>query len=203
MIKYNIYKNLADNEKGSALIFAIVILAVLTIIGIFSITTSTIEIKIADNDKVYKTSFYAADGGTEVGREMIEQNIACADGFKLIPLPSPLTAGSSLIVEDLKFAFKENEPTLPYPSDTVRDLHFPANDAQPHTNLVVFGKTVMSPGSALQMAAGYEGKGKGAAGGGAKILYDVYSKHDGNQKSQAQIMIKYRHILGQEGDCNY
>ncbi len=198
MKQYKIIKCVTDNENGSAIVFAILILAVLTIIGISSITTSTIETKIDTNDRLYKTAFYAADGGTEVGREMIEQNLACAAGF----LAQPLTIGS-LVVEDRVFAYKEDAPLVDYPSDTTRDLHFPADDTQPHTNIVVFGDTELSTGSALQMAAGYEGKGKGAAGGGASIIYDISSKHEGRRNSKAHIMVNYRHLIGQEGSCNY
>ncbi len=198
MKKYKTYKILSDNENGSAIVFAILILAVLTIIGVSSITTSTIETKIDTNDRLYKTAFYAADGGTEIGREMIEQNIACPDGFAT----EPLTIGS-LIVEDQLFAFNEDEPLTNYPSDTERDLHFTANDNLPHTNIVVFGNTQLSTGSAIQMAAGYEGKGKGAAGGGAEIIYNVASQHQGRRNSKATIIINYRHLIGQEGDCNY
>lgn len=200
MKKHKKYKDLINNENGSALIFAVLILAALTIIGVSSITTSTIEIKIANNDKVYKNAFYAADGGTEVGREMIEQNLACAIGFASEPLL--IVPNSTLIVEDQDFAYKETAPAGDYPSDIERDLHFPTDDAQPHTNIVVFGNTQLSTGSALQMAAGYEGKGKGAAGGGAEIIFNIYSKHQGINSS-AHIMINYRHLIGQEGNCQY
>ncbi|MCP4413688.1 MAG: hypothetical protein GY808_14100 [Gammaproteobacteria bacterium] len=198
MIRHKTYQNLLSNENGSALILAVLMLAILTIIGVSSLTTSTVEIQIAGNDKVHKTSFYAADGGTEIGREMIEQNIACAVGFQT----EPLTIGS-LIIEDKVFAFEENEPGVAYPSDTVRDLRFPADDTAPHTNIVVFGNTELSTGSALQIAAGYEGKGKGVAGGGAQIMYDLHSQHKGGQNSQSHIMINYRHLIGQEGNCKY
>ncbi|WP_321413291.1 pilus assembly PilX N-terminal domain-containing protein [uncultured Desulfobacter sp.] len=188
-----------NNNEGSALIIALMILVVVTIIGVSSMNTSTIEIKIASNDRLYKTSFYAADGGTEVGRELIEQNIACADGFNA----EPLTIGSVEVV-DKDFAFQENEPTAgDYPSDTERDIRWPKNDAQPHTNLTVFGNTELSTGSALQMAAGYEGKGKGSASGGGQIIYNVFSKHQGRQKSNVCIRINYRHLIGSEGVCKY
>jgi len=198
MKKHRIYKGIVVNENGSAIVLALLILVILTILGVSSITTSTIETKIDTNDRLYKMAFYAADGGTEVGREMIEQNIACAAGFQ----SDPLTIGS-LVVEDKVFAFKENAPAGEYPSDTIRDLRFPADDTQPHTNIVIFGNTQLSTGSALQMAAGYEGKGKGAAGGGAQIIYNVASKHEGRRNSQSHIMINYRHLIGQEGNCNY
>lgn len=197
MKPYKIYKEIAGNENGSALIFAVMILAVLTIIAVSTIKTSTVEVKISSNDKVYKTAFYAADGGTEVGREMIEQNLACANGFAL----EPLTIGT-FVVEDAVFAYKEDPPVGDFPSDTERDLHFPADDTQPHTNIVAYGNTQLSPGNALQMISGYEGKGKGAAGGGAQIVYDLHSKHEGKD-SAVTIEINYRHVIGLEGNCEY
>lgn len=189
-----------NNNEGSALIMALLILVVVTIIGVSSMSTSTIEIKIASNDRLYKTSFYAADGGTEVGRELIEQNIACATGFNT----EPLTIGSVEVV-DKDFAFQENEPTADYPSDTERDIYWWADETiqQAHTNLTVYGNTELSTGSALQMAAGYEGKGKGSAGGGGQIIYNVFSKHQGRQNSNVCIRINYRHLIGDEGDCKY
>ena len=99
---------------------------------------------------------------------------------------------------------KRIAPGSEYPSDISRDIHFPVSDSQPHTNIVAFGNTRLSTGSALQMASGYEGKGKGAAGGGGEIVYDVYSKHENpGRNSRACIMINYIHLIGQEGNCLY
>ncbi|WP_299978193.1 pilus assembly PilX N-terminal domain-containing protein [Desulfobacula sp.] len=53
-----------NNEKGSVLVIAIIFLMLLTVIGIFATTTSTIEIQISGNDKINKMVFYAADSGT-------------------------------------------------------------------------------------------------------------------------------------------
>jgi len=187
-----------DNNNGSALILALLVLVVLTIIGISAVTTSTIETKIASNDMLHKKAFYSADGGTEVGRELLEQNVACPAGFQ----SEPLTIGSA-VIENKSFALEENAPGSEYPSDTVRDIHFPSDDTLPHTNIIAFGNTELSKGSALQMAAGYEGKGKGAAGGGGQIIYNLYSKHQGKQNSRSCIMIHYRHMIGHEGSCSY
>ena len=49
-----------------------------------------------------------ADGGTEVAREVIEQNISCPDGFASEPLTIAGSGGSSVVVVDKSFAFEEN-----------------------------------------------------------------------------------------------
>lgn len=189
------------NNEGSALLMALLILLVVTVIGVSSMRTSSVEVKIASNDRLYKTSFYAAEGGTEVGRELVEQNLACATGFS-----SDVISGKnskSVKLTDRRFAFKETPPAGDYPSDSEYDIRWPDDTTVPHTNVVAYGNTELSTGSAIQMAAGYEGRGKGAAGGGAQIIYNIYSRHQGRQKSTACIRVNYRHVIGQEGPCKY
>jgi hypothetical protein len=96
----------------------------------------------------------------------------------------------------------ENEPTSDYPSDTVRDIRI-NRTAGSRTNLSIYGSTQLSTGNAIQMVAGYEGKGKGVGSGGAYLMYNVYSEHMGRDNSQAMIMSQWRHMIGQEGACNY
>ena len=50
-----------ENESGSTLILALMVLAVVTILGLFSINTSTTELAIARNDRLYTIAFYAAE----------------------------------------------------------------------------------------------------------------------------------------------
>lgn len=50
-----------NNEEGSVLIVALVILVLLTLLGIFATKTSEIEIQIAGNDMRYKRNLYSAE----------------------------------------------------------------------------------------------------------------------------------------------
>lgn len=50
-----------NDEQGSALVVALVILAAVTVIGIAASTTSEIEIQVAGNERDHKTAFYAAE----------------------------------------------------------------------------------------------------------------------------------------------
>ena len=65
------------------------------------------------------------------------------------------------------------------------------------------GFTEMMPGGALQMAAGYEGKGKGSASGGVAKIIDIYSRFQGALDSESIILFGWRHVIGSEGDCEY
>jgi len=191
-----------NNSNGGVTIAALLILAVLTIIGIASISTSNIEVQIATNDKVHKMAFYAADGGTELGTELLELNIACASGFS----SDNLSVNDVITVVDRDFWMQADKPkdgsdhVIPFPSDTERDVLI-NNAAGTNTNLSIFGVTALGIGGAIEMAAGYEGKGKGAAGGGVSLLYQIFSQHLGLADSESVVAIEWRHNIGSEGAC--
>ncbi len=50
-----------NNEKGTALIIALMLLVLLTLLGMAATTTSTLEIMIAGNERDYKVNFYEAE----------------------------------------------------------------------------------------------------------------------------------------------
>jgi hypothetical protein len=64
-------KTILANQKGVALIIALIMLIVLTLIGLSSIGTSIFETKISGHDRFASNAFYAATGGLEVGVNQI------------------------------------------------------------------------------------------------------------------------------------
>ena len=58
------------NQSGSMIVVVIMILAVLTIVGIASITISNTEQQTATSEQIHKMSFFAA----EAGRSFVTQN---------------------------------------------------------------------------------------------------------------------------------
>jgi len=182
---------LQKDERGSALTITLLILVLVTVMGIAAINTSNIEIKIAGNQKLHEIAFYNADGGTEVAIEIVEQNIASA-GFD--------DAGS----EDFEIGNITGislnlylNPSSGKPSDANRDAYLPKNykENDPHTNLNIGGNPNLSTGSAIQMAGGYEGGGKGAAGGGSFVVYDIWSQYRGDRNSESVIRLQWMHVM--------
>ena len=55
--------NRLNNEDGSVLVIALLMLAFLSILGVSATTTSTIEVQIAGNDRNFKQNFYKAEAG--------------------------------------------------------------------------------------------------------------------------------------------
>jgi len=60
-----------QSQQGAALVIAVMILLILTVLGIYAVTTSVLETKIAGNERFLKDAFYAADGGIDYGRTVI------------------------------------------------------------------------------------------------------------------------------------
>ncbi len=50
-------------QKGAALIVALVLLLILTILGIMALDASLYEVNIVGNQRVYNAAFYAAESG--------------------------------------------------------------------------------------------------------------------------------------------
>lgn len=50
------------NEQGTATVVALIMLVLVTVLGISATNTSTIDIQISGNERVYKESFYLAEG---------------------------------------------------------------------------------------------------------------------------------------------
>lgn len=72
-MKYLIYK---ENERGSVLVIALIILVLLTLIGISVTTTSEIETQIAGNEREYVKEFYVADSAWREGIQWLDTRAA-------------------------------------------------------------------------------------------------------------------------------
>jgi len=168
------------NEQGFVLIVSLLMLMVLMIIGIAATNTTTIDLQISGNDKVSKQTFYQAEGGIQVGAELVEDAIDQAgyasDNFSI----------GAVTVKHKDF----------YLNDTSVAVDWTNPDATlQQTSLIYTGATNFTPGSAIQMVSGYEGKGKAAGSGGAVRKYNIWSRHLGDANSEAMIVIEWNHRL--------
>ena len=195
-----------NHQEGLVTVAALFFLIVLTIMATSAISTSNMEIQIATNDEIHKMTFYAADGGADLGTELVELNIACPTGFANDNLAIGDTNNINIIDKD--FWMQDDEPrdgannVVPYPSDTERDIRIDDADGN-HTNLTVFGQTGFGVGGAIEMAAAYEGKGKAAASGGVTLDYQIFSQHRGYANSESVVRVHWQHVVGSEGTCIY
>jgi len=179
-------KKTLNNERGFVLIASLLMLVVLMIIGIAATNTTTIELQISGNDKSAQMAFYGADAGNELAKELIEQTIEVR-GWQDETGDEKVIGTVTIINKDFWLNTDADSPT----TDN-RDVELPFDRGT--TRLRIGGEGGLAAGGAIQMAAGYEGAGKGAAGGGSWILYNVRSRHEGVNNSQQQIRGQWRHV---------
>jgi hypothetical protein len=226
----NSISKLVDNQRGSVINVALLILILIFLIGIGLHKISTTDIKIASNLKTQTTTFYEAEAALEGASEVLEQNIACPTGFKdkigtgTDGLPNNWeNIEGVVVITDLDFWRNDKsnvddpvdgnlEDVLADPANVVFNspyihAYFPpdydGSEEMEHTNISIGGVTRFTTGSAIQMAAGYEGLGKGAAAGGATMAYDILVRRYGAEGSAALHTIQWNHILGLGGSCKY
>ena len=58
--------NRLKSEKGSAILIAVFVLFILTLLGLYGNTNSAVDIQVASNDRDYIHVFYAAESGWQV-----------------------------------------------------------------------------------------------------------------------------------------
>jgi len=191
------------SQNGSAMVMTLFILSILTMVGLLAAKSSTTEMRMAANEMHRKQAFYAAEGVAELVSEIIEENIACPNGFTEHSQRGGLV---QVVTPD----FWKNGPqpgVLPTDSDEnglpVRDMRIPIGnqDDKPHANVLVSGFRSFSSGNALHTAAGYEGAGRSLANLGAQIVYDQIVQHTGRFNTEAIVKIQWRHAVGSEGIC--
>jgi len=180
--------SILNGENGSIILLALIMLALLTVIGLSSSQTSIMESRIATNEQLYNIAFYKADGGTETGMVLIE------DGIEFRGWPDDIVYGEANISNGDFIMNSEDNTMDPVPTDTNRDVHIPGNytTGAAHTNIKVLNNATLSTGSAAMIASGYEGKGKG---GGVWLMYDVRSQHLGTRRPQARVYQLWRHVF--------
>ncbi len=61
-----------SDQQGSVLLIAVIVLALLSLLGIMSTTTTSIELQIAGNERIYRQNFNCAEAGARHVIELIQ-----------------------------------------------------------------------------------------------------------------------------------
>jgi len=163
------------NENGSVMVISIVILALLTFVGIAVTTTSSVELQIAGNDKVYKEGLYNAEGASMMLVQILENISLQTDPTDV----DNLKAGQYTIESELKTLPRKTE--LPDQDDIKNEENWSqyAHEAQdiPNTEFMPVLRG-FAPGSSLSPVS-------------ASRLYDytVYGRYK-NANNQNSVIIE-------------
>ncbi len=191
----NIRRETSD-EKGAVLAIVLFLITAATLIGLYAVDQSITEIFITTNDVDGKRAFYDAESGLEIGRELLEQNIACAaDVF---------TTGKQPFNENIwlyNTTFWNDNKNAKF---TRRDLKENAaiRFLDSDTYIAYTYTTALAAGSAAPQGEGYESAGATAAKS-LFMTYNIYSECLGRPNTDAVLMVQYRHLSSQEEECHF
>lgn len=176
-------------QRGSVMVVALIILALLTIIGISATTTSEIDIQIAGNMKAYEIAFHHADSGVYSTPKVIS---ACLDTGTQPDLPSATyfesVSGTSEFYREV-MGYKEY--------DTDRDIGFTLSGYPVKVDVKRTGQKNLA-GGGVEFASGAEGAGAGSSGGVA-VFYALDSLGEGPNSARSNVVAQYRKVLGVSG----
>ena len=171
-----------SNQTGSALVVAMIVLAILGALGLAALDVADLNIFISANDRDSKGTFFHADSGVNVGHEFLEGAI-----------------------DDVNSTFYGNNAT-DWLSQTFADFNSTADlNSTNSLSIYAIGTQATSvrsgilargymEGSAMQIGAGYEGAGKSAAHGGTFTTFLIRSHREGARNSVAEVDMGWRHI---------
>lgn len=100
-----------DNEKGIALVIALIVLFLMSLLGTMMITNSSTEVQGARNFRVKQDSFYGADRAVEYARTDVNIYTTIGSGSVNIPLSGvSLASGSSDATGTVTYLSSGNPP---------------------------------------------------------------------------------------------
>lgn len=161
-----------QSERGAALVIAIMILLILTVLGIYAVTTSTLETKIAGSERVLQEAFQAADGGVDYGRSVIEMVL---DNNSL-PCTPHASGGTTLFQEVLGVPGSNWQDNSPYIDPAIGKCGTVIKvdrlkAIQPEGQTVVFGEPAGETQATIYYRIDSESSGIANAKGHVQIIY--------------------------------
>ena len=173
-------------QEGSALVIALLIMVMLTIMGLAVTSTTETDVQISKNDQFHKRAFYNADSGIYATPKVITECLM--EGTEVtISGVTYLGSGGTFFEEIMGFD----------PHDADKDLRFVLSGFNVDVDVNRTDQYNLV-GGGVEFASGAEGIGVGSTGGVA-VIYEMDSTGTGPQGSKAAIVAHYRKIIGVPG----
>jgi Tfp pilus assembly protein PilX len=182
------------NEKGLALVVVMVVMATLSLLGVSIIMISSFEDKIAANIKRSEQTFYPADGGAEIIPGVLNDTIE----LNANPSYTDITTNDTNFINEVMGYASNNDGDTDTPNN---NPDFSINVSNQNINIDVDRiRADTLEGGSIEFAAGYEGIGAGASGGGIAIYYIGDSQADGAVSTRSNVEIVHRKVLNVAGE---
>lgn len=186
-----------NNELGSVLVIALLILVFLTLIGITSAKITEVELQIAGNERAYNIAFYTADSGVHLIPKLIRRTVD--DGVQpTLSTASGISYMNASGVADSSSGSLFFREVMGYNAhDTAKDISFTRNSRTASVD-VTRVKQISVAGGGVEFGSGSEGVGVGSAGGVA-VIYGLDSLGTGPRSAKSNILAEYRLVPGVAG----
>ena len=205
---------LPASQRGVALIIALILLMVMTMIAVIAMRTTTLDLKMATNQTMMKRTFQVSETSRVSVHDVLDSHtyyrgwpiaiggsVAASTGFTI---PSEIQIDDDPGLQNLYLANNadhwDRRPAavdirLLVDGDNPTDGKYDsANDMQ--ADMFVSRITaVAAPGSDTSQVTGYEGLGSGAAGAGSHLYFRIIGEAVGLGASQAVTEAHYRYVV--------
>jgi hypothetical protein len=196
---------MVGNDRGVVLVFALVLMLVLTIIGSSATMTSQVDLKISGNTKVIRTSFYVADGGIMmspkvIGRIITDRALPLAPETPLLAYDDYAAVGDDpvLLKKIMGFAMDSAYQSA---DDSTTDISMAQGTLGNMAIDITRTATQYLSGGGVEFAAGTEGVGVASAASAA-IIYNLASRGTvgtAPKTTESDIVARYRKVAGVAG----
>jgi len=187
------------------LVTALILLAVLTLIAVVAMRTTTLDLRMTTNGMLNARAFEGSEGARVLVPDPLDDHIFYrgwpAGTAVGTPGPDDFDMPTELVIidpsnnlyeedEGLDMAdYADGRRDMTYRADgdasgTVSDRSPTPEDISADLYITNLG-SIQAPGSATSMVSGYEGFGKGAAAGGSYILFDLRSRGHAANRTEA------------------
>lgn len=199
-------------QRGVALIVALILLMVLTMIAVVAMRTTTIDLKITTNQTLMMRAFQVSEAGRMLIHEVIDDHSfyrgwpAAIGGS--VPASSGFVIPLGISIDDdpaLQELYLQNNAEPWDVTDAAIDMRLRIDaegdgnfDSPQDMAADLFVSRVAAsaaPGTDTRQASGYEGLGSGVAGAGAMVFYRIISRAAGAASSRSLTEAHYRYVI--------
>lgn len=191
-----------QRQQGAVLITALMFLTVLTLIGVVSMQSTSMDYQMSTNAVLRDRAFYFSENGREAMGSVIDAHLFERGWTGNVILPTGLN-----IIDTSKDLYIDNDAgeSLANTSSLTVDARHQldgngdgdvTDGEDSNSEIIVYRtQTQWAAGAGTAMAAGYEGLGKAAAAGGVHVFFELRSRGETVAGAQATTATEYRAIL--------
>ena len=205
LFQKNIPVNHSHTQRGYVLITSLIFLTILTLVGVSSMQSSTLEYQVSTNQAFTERAFQSSDTGRKALADIVHAHVY-ERGWDNVSIGSLeiLDKDSSGSGDSFWNGNSESANTLSSGGTLTTDARFiidlngdgdgiDSNEIE--SDIAVYrSKEVQPPGAGLAMVAGYRGLGKSSASGGGHIYYEIRSTGRSASNAQSVTVSEYRAV---------